>query len=95
MSFIETRAWWFSQVYSCWGTFKAFKKGKKEDVCFAGGIKCEGHFLFIKPVCDAKIAVRCMRARCLPVYPLFRSFVLGCMHALHKLLIICISPYRC
>ena len=51
---------WCWQVYSCWGTFKAFKKGKKEDVCFAGGVKCEGHFLFIKPGCDAKIVVRCV-----------------------------------
>lgn len=69
-------------MYSCWGTFKAFKKGKKEDVCFAGGVKCEGHFLFIKPGCDAKIAVRCLHARCLlhcSKTPLLMSIVLGCM----------------
>ncbi len=46
------------QVYSCWGTFKAFGKGKKEDVCFAAGTKCEGHWLYIKPACNARIAVR-------------------------------------
>ena len=46
------------QVYSCWGTFKAFCKVKKEDACFAAGVKCEGHWLYIKPVCNAKIAVR-------------------------------------
>ena len=45
-------------MYSCWGTFKAFGRGKKEDVCFAAGTKCEGHWLYIKPACNARIAVR-------------------------------------
>lgn len=54
------RAWVGGQVYSCWGTFKAFCRGKarNETVRFAGGLKCEGHWLYIKPVCDARIAVR-------------------------------------
>ena len=46
-------------MYSCWGTFKAFCKGKKDgEACFAGGVKCEGHWLYIKPVCNARVAVR-------------------------------------